>query len=100
MKMIFLGEAASDSGSLGFSEACPLETQCQPNLPLPNSYREYAPSCPHGVDVHSLGHIDNELDVSVVVVVGTAGYLHVPVSRSSICFAAPRLCKWQRTSTY
>lgn len=24
MKTIFLGEAASDSGSLGFSEACPL----------------------------------------------------------------------------
>lgn len=26
MKMIFLGDAARDSGSLGFSDACPLDS--------------------------------------------------------------------------
>ena len=32
MKTIFFGEAASDSGSLGFSEACPLAVSAFPRL--------------------------------------------------------------------
>jgi hypothetical protein len=43
----------------------------------------YSPSSPHGVHVHALGNIDNELDVGIVIVVGAAGYLHITLGTPS-----------------
>lgn len=34
------------------------------------------PSGPNCVDVHSLGNVDNQLHVGVIVVVGAAGHLY------------------------
>lgn len=81
MKTIFFGEAASDSGSLGFSEAWPLG-RCQQKSPELNEGQN-VPSCPHGVDVHTLRNIDNELDIGVVVVVGTSGHLNAALATAS-----------------
>lgn len=43
-----------------------------------------SPSSPHGVDIHSLGDIQNELDVGIVVVICAAGNLDVVVCHSDV----------------
>lgn len=75
MKTILRGDAASDSGSLGFSEAWPLQPPVSIQSHLCSRCVD-SPSSPHGVDAHALGDIDNQLDVGVVVVVGATGDLH------------------------
>lgn len=65
-------EAASDSGSFGFSDAWPL---CISQWPLRRKCLLNVPSCPHSVNVHSLCHVYNELHVGVVVVICATGYL-------------------------
>ena len=42
------------------------------------------PSCPNGVNVHALGHVDNELNVGVVVVVGATGDLDILVRHTDV----------------
>jgi hypothetical protein len=64
MKTIFLGDAARDSGSFGLAKIQPT-----------NSQLRRLPSCPHSVDVHTLGNIDDELDICVVVVICASRYL-------------------------
>jgi hypothetical protein len=78
MKRIFLGEAARDSGNLGFSDACPLWKwsvlrwcHCQSDSCI-------LPSCPHGVNIHSLCNIDDQLDVGIIVVIRAPGNLLNP----------------------
>lgn len=45
-------------------------------------FSEYdLPSGPHGVNVHTLGDVNNQLDVGVVVVVRSAGYLVLDLER-------------------
>lgn len=98
MKTIFLGEAASDSGSLGFSEAWPLWHNCK----LPRLTTEparlgggetksggkmlgnHSPSSPHRVDVHALGNIHDQFHVGIVVVVCASGDLDVVVGHSDV----------------
>ena len=70
MKTIFLGEAANDSGKVGFSEAWPLQVnqlRCLLTIIL-----LCLPSCPDCVYIHTLSDIDNELHICVVVVIGTS----------------------------
>lgn len=81
MKTIFFGEAASDSGSFGFSEAWPLDILVSQTRKSGNRGQN-SPSCPHSVDVHTLCNIDNELDVGIVVVVGTSRNLRPSVSHA------------------
>src|SRR5689334_14087539 len=75
IKMIFFGEAASDSGSLGFSDAWPLVQLMSAMSCIRSRTVKNLPSCPHGVHVHALCNIHNELHVGVVVVVRAAGHL-------------------------
>jgi hypothetical protein len=75
MKTIFLGDAARDSGSFGFSEAWPLGRLVSKKVRPTNKHMWRLPSSPHSVDVHTLGNIDDELDICVVVVVCASGYL-------------------------
>lgn len=87
MKMIFLGEAARDSGSFGFSEAWPLERIAvsqwiQTDDVCPN--RKNLPTSPDGMDVHALGNIHNQLDVGIVVVIRAAGHLDVVVGHANV----------------
>lgn len=96
MKTIFLGDAARDSGSLGFSEAWPL-SYCELKHST-SPHRNCSPSCPHCVNVHTLGNVHDEFDIGVVVVVGTsrdlfkissAGFLRAgPLRFSSSSFSA------------
>lgn len=84
MKTIFLGEAASDSGSFGFSEACPLKSCCQLAVLHVSPTRLDLPSCPDRVHVHALRNIDNELHIGVVVVVRATWNLNVLISHSDV----------------
>lgn len=87
MKTILLGEAASDSGSFGFSDACPLVAIDQPHAVLAKRSGTGCydlPAGPDGVDIHALGNVDNQLDVGVIVVVGAAGDLDVVVGHANI----------------
>jgi hypothetical protein len=54
--------------------SCPYACSCLKNLP----------SCPDCVNVHTLGHINDELDVGVVVVVGATGDLDVLVRHADV----------------
>lgn len=45
---------------------------------------ENLPSSPHGVDVHTLCDIDDELDVGIVVVIGASRDLNIMVRHSDI----------------
>lgn len=65
MNTIFFGEAARDSGKVGFSEAWPLHRQYS----LIKASRANSPSCPHCMNVHTLGNVDDEFHIGVVVVV-------------------------------
>jgi len=81
MKTIFLGEAARDSGSFGFSDAWPLFLVSPVHIfrmekPLPAS--------PHSMHVHSFCNIHNHFHVGVVVVIGTTFNLDVVVRHSDI----------------
>jgi hypothetical protein len=97
MKMIFLGEAASDSGSFGFSEAWPLDVALA-SVPGRLGGIEYAPSCPNSVDVHPLGNVDDQLDVGVVVVVCASGHLRLS---AVALLGGHRTLHWRAlTSTY
>lgn len=91
MKTIFFGEAASDSGNFGFSEAWPLfarDGQLFSEHGL--SYLDLdggnsdIPACPNGVDVHPLGDIHDQLHVGVVVVVGASRHFNVVVCHSDV----------------
>lgn len=42
------------------------------------------PSSPYSVDIHALGNIDNEFDIGVVVVIGTARDFYVMISHADI----------------
>ena len=54
------------------------------------------PTSPDGMDVHSLGHIDDQLDVRIVVVICASGYLknekisHLATFISQTCDCLPR----------
>lgn len=89
MKTIFLGDAARDSGSFGFSEAWPLEETNQVSQLSSRQWQEEAkiqnsPASPDGMDVHALGNVDNQLDVGIVVVICAAGDFDVVVSHSNV----------------
>lgn len=90
MKTIFFGEAASDSGSFGFSEAWPLfaeSGQYSSEQDLAGSYfngNPDIPACPNCVDVHPLSNIHDQLHIGVVVVVGAAGHFNVVVCHSDV----------------
>ena len=72
MNMIFLDEAARDSGNLGFSEACPLVIVSQ----LSSSLTQLdSPACPDCMYVHSLRNVHDQLNIGVIIVVRTSGYL-------------------------
>lgn len=43
----------------------------------------YLPASPHSVDTHSLSHVDNEVDIGVVVVVGAARDLQIKAVREA-----------------
>ena len=77
MKMIFLGDAARDSGSVGFSEACPLCIRESEHIPM--SWW-CLPAGPNGMDIHSFGNINDEFDVGVIVVVRTSRHLYSSIS--------------------
>lgn len=80
MKMIFFGEAASDSGSLGFSDAWPLRiVKTTPMLHL-----SYLPSSPNGMNIHSFGNIDNQLDIGIIIIIGTTGHLDIFIGHSDV----------------
>lgn len=81
MKTIFFGDAARDSGSLGFSDAWPLEMLARSHL---LSAQSNSPSGPHGVYVHALGNINNKLDVCIVVVICATGHFDVVVGHSDV----------------
>lgn len=75
MKTILLGDAASDSGSNGFSDACPLsQRERRPSL---NVF--HLPSRPNGVYIHPLCDVDNELHIRIIVVVGATRNLIMSV---------------------
>ena len=86
MKTIFLGEAARDSGSFGFSEAWPLQTKTGQSRAFRARvmFQNVLPSGPNGMNVHPLSNIHNQLHVGVVVVVGPAGNLDVVVCHANI----------------
>jgi len=85
IKTIFFGEAASDSGSFGFSEACPLVCQCQHHHPPQLCVcEESLPSSPDCVHIHSFCHIYDQFHVGVVVVIGSAGYLDVLIRHPDV----------------
>jgi hypothetical protein len=75
MKTIFFGEAASDSGSFGFSDACPLSRLSVFHLCLPSKFSNEVffilPSSPYRVNIHSLSNIDNQLNIGIVIIIGT-----------------------------
>lgn len=90
MKTIFFGEAASDSGNFGFSEAWPLFAG--DGQLLSEHWPSYLdldgnldiPACPNCVDVHPLGDIHDQLHVGVVVVVGASRHFNVVVCHSDV----------------
>lgn len=90
MKTIFFGEAASDSGNFGFSEAWPLfarNGQSWSEQWLAYSILDghlNIPACPNSVDVHPLGNIDDQFHIGVVVVVGAARHFNVVVCHSDV----------------
>lgn len=88
MKMIFFGDAARDSGNRGFSEAWPLQNKHQHFVPLflfPSAVSpNHLPSCPHGVHIHPLRNIDNQLDVGIIIIIGSTGNLDVLVGHANI----------------
>jgi hypothetical protein len=45
MKTIFFGEAAKDSGSFGFSDACPLFTSVSPSQKFVETYHPAQTAC-------------------------------------------------------
>ena len=103
MKMIFLGDAAKDSGNFGFSEACPL---CSISSVTDNGRSQCSPSCPNRVDVHSLSDVDNQFHVCVVVVVRAAGDLcggdqQLLMASGTFCRQIRQSCRGNvPTSTY
>lgn len=90
MKTIFFGEAASDSGSFGFSEAWPLCAEIgqfsSKQSPADGDFDGNldVPSCPNRVDVHPLSNIHDQLHIGVVVVIGAAGHLNVVICHSDV----------------
>lgn len=101
MKTILCGDAASDSGSFGFSEAWPLHS-CQflAKRRLVPFGRKNLPSSPHSVDAHTLCNIDNEFDVGIVVVVGTARNLSMSVSTVLLALYLVESCGCSLLYTY
>lgn len=90
MKTIFFGEAASDSGNFGFSEAWPLFARngqfwSEQRLALSDlGAHSNIPACPNCVDIHPLGNIYDQLHIGVVVVVGAARHFDVVVCHSDV----------------
>ena len=66
--MIFLGDAASDSGNFGFSEAWPLSER-QLICEIVDSFTRDPPSCPDSMDIHPFRDIDDQFDIGIVIVV-------------------------------
>jgi hypothetical protein len=87
MKTILCFEAARDSGSRGFSEACPLFRN---ELGISPGYRRYegeinnSPSSPDGVYSSTFSDIDNDIDVGVIVVVRSSRNFNVLIGHPNV----------------
>ena len=101
--MIFFGDAASDSGNFGFSEACPLGLSILRDLGMADS-RDHSPSCPDRVYVHSLSNINNQLNIGIVVIISSSWNLYtsesVPNAKGYYPHCLKHLPEIAHTSTY
>lgn len=62
------------------NQACSYRTQ----VVFDNGVEIALPARPDAIDIGPIRHLDDELDISIVVVVGTAGNLHKLVSHANV----------------